>query len=84
MNWLLIKNQTRGDTMAMKEKYSWIIALLKSLKNNLFVLGGAALTYLLNNSVEWVPEEYGYMVQVFGGIMGYMIKNGWDFKRRNG
>ena len=61
-------------------KFSWVINLGKTIKNNAIILGGAALVNLIETRADWMPEEYKWLNLVIGGLVAYSIKNKATFK----
>jgi hypothetical protein len=61
--------------MAEKYTYSFQIGLWKSLKNTLIVIGVPAVLFLLDNWVNWFPDEYKTIGLPIFGFLSYLVKN---------
>ena len=66
----------------MGEVYSLMTGMLKSLKNTTVVLGGAALMYLIETRLQWLPEDYKWMDAVIGGLLTYLGYNAVKFSNK--
>lgn len=56
-------------------KYSKWIGFKKSIKNVLIVWGIPAVVLLIENWVDWIPNEYHKIAIPIVGFIAYFIKN---------
>ena len=59
----------------MENKYNLWIGCKKTLKNVLIVWGIPAVLVLINNAVDWIPNEYMKIATPILAFISYGIKN---------
>lgn len=55
--------------------YSKLIGLQKTLKNAAVMFGVPAVLYLIENWVEFIPDEYHSIAAILAGSLAYFVKN---------
>ena len=61
--------------MTNKVEYSKWIGLKKTFKNAAVMFGVPAVLYVIENWVEFVPDEYHGIAAIIAGSLAYFIKN---------
>ena len=61
-------------------KFSWLTNAWKSVKNNVIILGGAAIVHLIESSADWLPDDFKWLNSIIGGLIAYSAKNKVQFK----
>ena len=59
----------------MKQKYSFLIGIFKSIKNVAIVSGVPALVLLLDNWTQWIPNQYNAVAAPIIGLVSYLVNN---------
>ena len=61
--------------MAKNKNYSKLVGLKKTLKNAGVMFGIPALLYVIENWVDFIPDEYHAFAGVVAGSLAYFVKN---------